>query len=403
MDLLTAGQFVGGVVALIVGARMLVHGAAKLAVTIGVPPLVIGLTVVAFGTGSPELAVTLRASLTGDPGQADIGVGNVVGSNIANILFVLGLSALITPLAVRARLVRWDVPVMIGVSALLMGLAWDGQLSRVDGAILFGGIVLYTVVSVVAGRRSSAREKQAAVAAGEEIPEEPAHGPGQVILQVVLIAAGLAILVVGADQLVQAATKIAAAFGVSQLVIGLTVVAIGTSLPEAATSLVAGIRGERDIALGNAVGSNIFNILAVLGISGLLAPEGVSVAPGAISFDMPVMIAVAVACLPVVFTGGKIARWEGLLFLGYYAAYIGYLFVSHTHESLIPEFNAVMLAFVIPLTVLGLGLAVARAVKTGRTTRALQMGGGGDGAMPTASSDGAPAADLDREARPPGP
>ena len=371
MDAMTVGQFLVGVVGLVLGARLLVQGAATLAATLGISPLVIGLTVVAFGTGAPELAVTLRAALSGDPGQADIGVGNVVGSNIANILLVLGASALVTPLAVRVRLVRWDVPVMIAVSALLLGLGWDGALDRTDGAILFGGIVFYTLVSLVSGRRSTAPERaaEAEAAVSEEIPTKPAKGFGRVLLQFVLIAAGLALLVFSAGQLVEAATVIARLFRVSELVIGLTVVAFGTSLPEAATSIIAGLKGQRDIALGNVLGSNIFNITAVLGIAGLATPGGVPVAVEARSFDIPIMIAVAVAVLPVIFTGGRITRWEGLLFLAYYAAYIAYLYLKAEQQEFVPQFHAVMLAFVLPLTVFGLGVAVLRALRTGKATR----------------------------------
>ncbi|QDV34496.1 calcium/sodium antiporter [Tautonia plasticadhaerens] len=369
VDLETVVRFVLGVVALILGARLLVQGAARLAATVGVPPLVIGLTVVAFGTGAPELAVTLRAALSESPGGADLGVGNVVGSNIANILLVLGASAMLTPLVVRRRLVGWDVPVMIAASALVLGLGWDGSLSRTDGAILFSGIVVYTVASIVQGRRAMARERaeQAEVLAAEGVPATPAAGPGQVLLQFVLIGVGLAILVVGADQLVQAARTFALAMGVSELVIGLTVVAVGTSLPEAATSIIAGLRGERDIALGNAVGSNIFNILAVLGLAGLITPGGVPVSSQALRFDIPVMIAVAVACLPVVFTGARIARWEGVLFLAYYGIYTGFLYLRSEQHELIEEFSLVMVAFVLPLTILGLGLTVAWAVRSDRS------------------------------------
>ncbi|RUL87481.1 calcium/sodium antiporter [Tautonia sociabilis] len=368
VDAVTVGRFVLGVVGLILGARLLVQGASRLAATIGISPLVIGLTVVAFGTGSPELAVTLRAAWSGDPGAADIGVGNVVGSNIANILLVLGVSAVLTPLVVRRRLVGWDVPVMIVASGLLLVLGWDGTISRLDGAIMFGGILIYTVASILQGRRATARERAAAASdiRAEGLPAVPASGAGQVLLQFVLIAVGLVILVVGADQLVAAARTIASALGVSELVIGLTVVAVGTSLPEAATSIIAGLRGERDIALGNAVGSNLFNILAVLGLAGLVTPEGLPVSAQARSFDIPVMIAVAVACLPVVFTGARITRWEGLLFVLYYAAYTAFLYLRSEQHALLTPFNAVMLAFVLPLTVLGLGLTVLGALRSRR-------------------------------------
>ncbi|WP_206352179.1 calcium/sodium antiporter [Tautonia rosea] len=365
------GQFLLGVVGLIFGAKFLVQGAARLAVTVGVSPLVIGLTVVAFGTGSPELAVTLRAAWSGDPSLADLGVGNVVGSNIANVLVVLGFSALITPLVVRSRLVGWDVPVMIVASVAILLLGRDGQLSRSDGAILFSGILLYTVASIYHGRWVTARERAASGGVGE-VPDRPATGPGQIALQFFWIVFGLTILVIGADLLVQAATAIAKGLGVSELIIGLTVVAIGTSLPEMATSLIAALKGEREMALGNAVGSNIFNIFAVLGLASLVAPDGVSVSRAALNFDIPVMIAVAVSCLPVVFTGARIARREGLLFLGYYVAYLAYLYLKQGQHSLLEEFSTVMLLFVLPLTVLALGVSVVSAVRSGRTTHAIR-------------------------------
>ncbi|WP_152051483.1 calcium/sodium antiporter [Tautonia marina] len=377
MNGVIVGQFLLGVVGLIFGARFLVQGAARLAVTVGVSPLVIGLTVVAFGTGAPELAVTLRAAWSGDPSMADLGVGNVVGSNIANVLVVLGLSALVTPLVVRSRLVGWDVPVMIVASVALLVLGHDGRLSRVDGAILFAGILLYTIASIYHGRRVTARER-AALAELDEVPERPATGPGQIALQFFFIVFGLSILVVGADLLVQAATAIAKSLGVSELVIGLTVVAIGTSLPEMATSIIAGLKGEREMALGNAVGSNIFNIFAVLGAAGLAAPEGVPVSRAALNFDIPVMIAVALTCLPVVYTGARIARREGLLFLGYYVAYLAYLYLKQGEHSLLEEFSTVMLLFVLPLTVLALGVSVVSAVRSGRTTHAIRSSNLGD-------------------------
>jgi cation:H+ antiporter len=259
----------------------------------------------------------------------------------------------------------------------VLGLGWDGTLSRADGAILFSGIVIYTVASIVQGRRVMARERaeEAASLEAEGLPSKPATGAGQVLLQFVLIAVGLAILVVGADQLVQAARSFAMALGVSELVIGLTVVAVGTSLPEAATSIIAGMRGEREIALGNAVGSNIFNILAVLGIAGLLTPGGVPVSAQALRFDIPVMIGVAVVCLPVVFTGARIARWEGALFLAYYAIYTGFLYLRSEEHELIEEFSALMIAFVLPITALGLVLTVLWALRSRRAAR----GSGGEG------------------------
>ncbi len=365
IDPIVIGKFIGGVAALIFGARLLVIGASKLALAVGLPTLVIGLTVVAFGTGSPELAVTLGSAITG---AEDIGLGNVIGSNIANILFVVGISSLVIPMPVQTRLVRWDIPIMIVVSVGLLLLTIDGNLNRIDGAILFTGIVLYTILSIVYGRRSQSAESENATDESSKT-DKPKNTRG-IPIQFGLIVIGLILLIFGARYLVEAATEMASALGVNDLVIGLTLVAIGTSLPEAATSLVASIRGERDIAIGNAVGSNIFNILAVLGLTALVSPIGISVSPGVLRFDLPIMIAVAVATLPIVITGQRIARWEGFLFVLYYFAYIAYVYYSDLKEGETPVFDAVMLIFVIPLTILGLGVSLLRALRSHRIRRA---------------------------------
>lgn len=359
MDVVTLTFFVLGFGLLVVGAKALVRGAAQLAAALGISPLVIGLTVVAYGTSSPELAVSVKAALSG---QADIALGNVVGSNILNVLFILGVSALITPLSVSQQLVRLDVPLMIGVSFLLLILALDGQLSRLDGALLFAGIVIYTVWSI----RQSRKEN-------EQVREEYAKEfgakkefRGKWVFNVLLIIVGLILLAQGSQWFVDGAVALARVLGLSQLIIGLTIVAVGTSLPEVATSVVASLRGERDIAVGNIVGSNIFNILSVLGLTSLTVSDGVNVSPAALRFDIPVMIAVAVACLPIFFTGHVIARWEGVLFLGYYAAYTLYLILDATEHDMLPGFSAVMMAFVVPLTVVTLLILVLRAVRAER-------------------------------------
>ncbi|MCB0210096.1 MAG: calcium/sodium antiporter [Anaerolineae bacterium] len=352
MSLITLSLFVAGFILLIGGADLLVRGASKLALAAGISPLVVGLTVVAYGTSAPELAVSVQSSFAG---VADIAVGNVVGSNIANVLLILGVSAMIAPLAVSIQLVRFEVPLMIGLSVLVLVLGRDGQIGRGDGLLLFAGGVAYTVFAVWQSRRENSAKKkaQAALSAEDEVPETPSH-PKQILFQLGLIAIGLVLLVLGANWLVDGAVMIATHFGVSELIIGLTVVAVGTSLPEMATSVVASIRGERDIAVGNIVGSNIFNILVVLGLSGTVSPLGVAVSNSALVFDIPIMIVVAFACLPVFFTGSLIARWEGALFFGYYGAYVGYLILRAAHQPLLPAFNLTMMAFVIPLTVITL-------------------------------------------------
>lgn len=363
MSLLTSVLFFLGLGLLIVGAELLVRGASRLAAAVGVSPLVIGLTIVAFGTSSPELAVSVQSALIG---QANIAFGNVVGSNIFNILVILGLSALITPLIVAQQLVRLDVPVMIGVTILAVVFAQDLNIGRLEGLLLFAGLIAYTVFLFVQSRRENN------VAVQKKYEQEFGERPGglvQIALNIALVVIGLAMLVVGSRWLVDGAVAIARALSVSELVIGLTIVSAGTSLPEVATSVVAAIKGERDIAVGNAVGSNIFNLLSVLGLTSIAAPSGVAVAPAAFNFDVWVMLAVAIACLPVFFTGNEVARWEGLMFVGYYVAYLTYLILDATQHDALPLFSNVMLIFVVPLTVLTLAITILREFR-GRRQRA---------------------------------
>lgn len=358
MTLWTWVMFAAGAALLIVGAELLVRGASRLAVAAGISPLVVGLTVVAFGTSAPELAVTVGSAVAG---EADLALGNVVGSNIFNILFILGLSALVVPLVVAEQLVRIDVPLVIGASILVLVLGLDGSISRLDGTLLFGLLLVYTFLLVRATRRSSAAERSRT--RERTLPDGQARG-GALLKNLALIVIGLVLLVVGADWLVDAAVSVAVALGVSSLVIGLTIVAAGTSLPEVATSLLAAVRGQRDIAVGNAVGSCLFNLLSVLGLGSLIAPGGIPVAPGALRFDIPVMIAVAVAALPIFFTGYTIARWEGAVFLGYYVAYTVYLVMDATGHHALASFRAAMGGFVIPLTVITLTIGVVRALRS---------------------------------------
>ncbi len=347
MDMVVIGSLIVGLVLLVVGGELLVRGASALALIAKISPLVIGLTVVAFGTSAPELAVSIQAGMSGN---SSIAVGNVVGSNIFNVLFILGVSALIAPLVVSVQLVRREVPLMIGVSLLVVLLALDGTLGLLDGLLLTVGIVSYTAWSVISSRRETAAAKAEYAQEFGGLPAGPAMGLRPIALNLGLLLAGLAVLIVGARLLVDSAVSMASALGVSDVIIGLTIVAAGTSLPEVVTSVIATIRKERDIAIGNVVGSNIFNILGILGISALVTPGGLSVAPSMINFDLPVMIAVALACLPIFFTGMTIARWEGLLFLGYYVAYTTYLVLAATQHDALPAYSSVMFTFVLPLT-----------------------------------------------------
>jgi cation:H+ antiporter len=341
--------FLGGLVVLVAGGHALVTGASALARRLGLSSLVIGLTVVAWGTGAPELAVSLGAALRG---QGDMALGNVVGSNIINILGVLGAAALVAPLVVSRRLVWHDVPILVGLSAAVLALGFDGRIGWLEGGLLFLAGVAYTVHAMRASRRVG-------VANSADRPRS-AVGLTRAGL---LAAVGMALLVLGARWMVEAATSFARALGVSDLVVGLTVVALGTSLPEVAASVVAALRGQRDIAVGNAIGSNIFNIAYVLGLTAILAPGGVPVPEPALRFDLPVMIAVAAACLPIFFTGHRIARWEGVLFLAYYAAYLLFLVLQAEQHAVLPAFSRAMLGFVIPLTVATLGVVAWREVR----------------------------------------
>jgi cation:H+ antiporter len=249
---------------------------------------------------------------------------------------------------------------MIGVSLLMLVLALNGTLSRWDGLLLAAGAVAYTGLAVGVSRRESPEvEHEYADAFGYE----GGRRTGPVAMQIALIVAGLVLLALGARLLVENAVLLARAFGVSELIIGLTLVAAGTSLPEVATSIVASIRGERDIAVGNVVGSNIFNILCVLGVAAMVAPEGLRVSPTVMRFDTPVMIAVALACLPIFFSGHRIDRWEGAVFLGYYAAYVLYLGLNAVQHDALPAFSLTMTTFVIPLTAITLAIMVARTVR----------------------------------------
>lgn len=343
-----------GIAALVVGAEALVRGSAGLASRFGISPLVIGLTVVAAGTSSPEATVSILAALGG---KGELTLGNVVGSNILNVLLILGLAALVAPLVVARQLVILDVPVMIGVSLLTWGLAADGRLSRLDGALLLLGGVAYTAFLISWARRE---------VPGTVPGAEPALPRDPLPLQTVLVVTGLGLLVLGSHWLVTSASAFARAFGLPELVVGLTIVAAGTSLPELASSVVAALRGQRDIAVGNVVGSNLFNLLVVLGASALASPRGLAVSPAARHVDLPVMVAVAVACLPIFFTGHRIDRWEGALFVVYYAAYTVFLLLEAASREAAEPFGRFMVLFAVPLTAVTVAALALRALRQPR-------------------------------------
>lgn len=366
MSPLVAVWFVVGVVALVVGAESLVRGSSRLAARSGLSPVVIGLTVVAFGTSAPELAVSIGAAAGG---ESEIALGNVIGSNIANVLLVLGLSAVVGGgLVVAQRIVRVDVPIMIVMSALVLVLGLDGRIGRLDGGLFVAILIVYLVWTVrSAVGDQDADEDHGGVADAATLASEYSSALGREKIRgsslwrdLLYVVGGLALLVVGAQSLVTAATDIARALDISELVIGLTVVAVGTSLPEIATSVVAAARGQRDMAVGNAIGSNLFNILAVLGITGVVSP--VIVSSGARGFDLPFMLAVAVACLPIFADGFILRRWQGAVFLSYYVAYLVWLGLDAAEHDLQSAFSSLMLYFAVPLTALTVIVVAYRAI-----------------------------------------
>lgn len=306
-----------GLAGLVAGGEILVRGASSIAAAAKVSPLVIGLTVVAFGTSAPELAVSVQSCLAG---KTDLAIGNVVGSNISNLLLILGFTSILFPLAVHVRLFKLDFPVMVVAAVALWVVAQDLVISRVDGLLLTLAMIAYFVWTVLEGRKESRR---LAAEFADIVPEGDPTKLSTIVISIVQVIAGLALLVGGSDWLVDGCVRLAQMFGVSELVIGLTVIAIGTSMPELATAIVAASRGHRDLAVGNVVGSNILNVLAVLGISAAVAPEGIGVDARALAFDIPLMIAISLACVPILMRDLTIARLEGLVMFVLFVGYIG--------------------------------------------------------------------------------
>ena len=331
-----------GLVLLVVGADLLVKGAARLAGSFGIPALVIGLTVVAFGTSAPELAVSVKAAYAG---QAELAIANVVGSNIFNVLFILGAAAMISPLIISRQLIRQDVPIMVLISVVAMLMTLDGNISRLEAGILFAGLLSYTWFLFRQGKAKGADTVD------EEV-EAMLKAKVPAWQNLLLVIGGLTLLVLGARWLVESAVEIARAWGVNEAVIGLTIVAAGTSLPEVVTSIVATVRGERDIAVGNVVGSNIFNILCVLGLSGLVSPLPLLAGEQMAMVDIPVMVGVAVLCVPLFFIGSVLNRIEGLLFMLLYIAYTWYLVAMALKETYLPDLQQGILYGLLPVVVL---------------------------------------------------
>lgn len=336
---------IGGLACLTMGAEVLLKGASRLAVALGITPLVVGMTVVAYGTSAPELAVTVQAVYS-DPPQPDLAIGNVVGSNISNILLVLGIASLAAPLLVSRSLVRFTVPIMIAATGLVWGISLDGEIGRFEGLVLLSGAVLFSVISVLRSRATTAALGRAHPG---DLPPTAARTARMTVLNLLAIAAGLALLVLGSRWLVEGATQIARLLNVSKLIVGLTVVAVGTSLPEIATSLMASVRNQRDIAVGNVVGSNIFNLLLVLGFCATVSPQPVLVQSSALRFDIPIMFAVSFAAWPIFYTEWTIKRWEGFTFLLFYAAYTLFLYLKATQHGALNQYTTAMVFFILPI------------------------------------------------------
>ena len=311
-----------GLVVLVGGAELLIRSASRLAVTLGISPLVVGLTVVAFGTSAPEMAVGVQAALDG---QTDLALGNVTGSNMFNTLAVLGVAAVIGALVVRQKLVRREMPVLVVVSVVVFVMALNGGIGRGEGLVLVLGAVVYTVWAIRVERKEPP-EVQAEYEQVLVTKVRPRHWS----IDVGAVVVGLVLLVVGARWLVAGASEIAVSLGMSELLVGVTIVAIGTSLPEMATSVVAAVRGERDIAVGNIVGSNLFNLLVVLGLSAMVSPRGVPVPEQVMNFQLPALVVVSLLCFGVFYTQLSVRRWEGVAFLVLYGAYMAYTVAEAT-------------------------------------------------------------------------
>ena len=311
-----------GLALLAAGSELLVRAATRLAASLGVSPMMLGLTVVAIGTSMPELAVGLTAA---NQGSGNLAVGNIAGTNVFNILVILGISALLKPLALHLRVLKLDLPVMV-VAAVMMGLlAWDGRLTRLDGALLFGLAIAYTVVLVRVARGESRRVR---AEFREMFGGDGEHGAAALrtrTLHGALLVVGIGLTLLGAQWLVEGATGIARAFGIPESVIGLTIVAVGTSAPELATTILSTLKGDRDVAVGNLLGSSIYNIFVILGLTCLAATQALEVERQLLLVDIPLMAGVALLCVPVFFTGQRVGRAEGALFIGIYAAYMAWL------------------------------------------------------------------------------
>ncbi len=341
--------FILGLVGLIAGAELFLKAVDHFGLKWGVSPLIMGLTVVAFATGAPELAISVKAALSG---SADLVLGNIIGSNIANILLILGITAVISPLNITRRVISIDVPIVIAASALLFILALDGGLSTIDGVILLVGFVAYSYFTFVQIRKNTGDDEVEEVFQYEKSAEELAKGSYFYIKNVGLLLIGLGLIVLGSNWMVDSAVTIARILGLSELVIGLTIVSIGTSLPEVATSLSAARKGKADIAVANVMGSNLYNLLLTLGLTLVIAPSVLTVSVDAINFDLPFMVAVSMACIPIFIAGFNLTRMDGGIFLFYYVSYLTYLVLDALTSPIVEPIQFGMSFIILPATII---------------------------------------------------
>jgi cation:H+ antiporter len=340
--------FVIGLVGLIAGAELFLKAVDHFGLKWGITPLIMGLTVVAFATGAPELAISVKAAFSG---SADLVLGNIIGSNIANILLILGITAVISPLNITRRVVSIDVPIVIVASVAVYIMALDGGLSTVDGIILLTGFVAYSYFTFVQIKKNTGDGDVEEVFQYEMSPDELEKGAKFYVKNIGLLLAGLALIVLGSNWMVDSAVTIARILGLSELVIGLTIVSIGTSLPEVATSLSAARKGKADIAVANVMGSNLYNMLLTLGLTLVIAPNILTVSDAAIALDLPFMVAVSIACIPIFIAGFNLTRMDGSIFLFYYITYLTYLVLAALGSPVAESLQTVMAFVVIPLTV----------------------------------------------------
>ena len=321
--MIATGWLLLGLVLLVGGAELIVRGGSRIAGYLGIRPIVVGLTVVSVGTSTPELAVGIEAAVQG---AGPLAVGNITGTNIVNILLILGTSALLQPLALERRTLRFDLPLMTVSALALLMMSIDGILTRLEGAVLLTSAVIYTVLLVIWSRQES-RQVRAEYRNEYGIPVAR-RSAGEVAYAALMLVGGIAVVVLGSDWLVMGAVDLARMLGVSEAFIGLTIVAIGTSSPELVTTIVGTLKGDRDIAIGNLLGSSIYNILAILGITCLVPAAGLTVGPNLVRIDIPVMVAVTLVAIPVFVSGRRVTRGEGLLFVTAYVVYVVYLLLT---------------------------------------------------------------------------